>query len=103
MGHLYMQWIGLMGLCMVNSVWDIKTFLKRPQLYLNTNKTLVEDEYRPTYENTLPGIPNIATPVAKSTPVTQVSQIPVIPNVPLPERDIVHPVLSERARTAYLE
>ena len=63
--------------------------------------TLVEDEYRPTYENTLPGITNIATPVAKSTPVIQVSQIPVIPNVP--ERDIVEPMSSERARTSYLE
>ena len=29
-------------------------------------QTPVEDEYRPTYENTLPGITNIATPVAKS-------------------------------------
>ena len=32
-------------------------------------QTPVEDEYRPTYENTLPGITNIATPMAKSTPV----------------------------------
>ena len=32
--------------------------------------TPVEDEYAPTYENTLPGITNIATPIAKSTPVT---------------------------------
>ena len=63
--------------------------------------TLVEDEYRPTYENTLPGITNIATPVAKSTPVTQASQVPVIPNVP--EKDIVEPMSSERARMAYLE
>ena len=63
--------------------------------------TPVEDEYRPTYENTLPRITNIATHVAKSTPVTQASQIPVIPNVP--ERDIVEPMSSERARTAYLE
>ena len=66
-------------------------------------QTLVEDEYRPAYENTLPGITNIATPMAKSTPVTQASQIPVIPNFPLPERDMVEPVSSERARTAYLE
>ena len=75
----------------------------------------VENENRPTYENTLPGITNIATPMAKSTLVTQASQIPVIPNVPqasqipvipnvpLPERDMVEPVSSERARTAYLE
>ena len=60
-----------------------------------------EDEYRPVYENTLPGITNIAAPVAKSTPVTQASQIPVIPNVS--ERDIVKPVSTERARTSYLE
>ena len=66
-------------------------------------QTLVEDEYRPAYENTLPGITNIATPMAKSRPVTQASQIPVIPNVPLPERLMVEPVSSERARTAYLE
>ena len=66
-------------------------------------QTLVEDEYRPTYENTPPGITNIATPMANSTPVTQASQIPVIPNVSLPERDMVEPVSSERARTAYLE
>ena len=65
--------------------------------------TPVEDEYRPTYENTLPGITNIATSMAKSTPVTQASQTPVLPNVPLPERDMVEPVSSERARTAYLE
>ena len=98
-----MQWIGLMVLCMVSSVWDIKSYLKRPWLYPNFNKLLVEDEYRPAYENTLPGITNIATPMAKSTPVTQVSQTPVILNVPLPERDMVEPVSSERVRTAYLE
>ena len=66
-------------------------------------QTLVEDEYGPAYENTLPGITNIATPMAKSTPVTQASQTPMLPNVPLSERDMVEPVSSERARTAYLE
>ena len=34
-------------------------------------QTPVEDEYRPTYVNTLPGITDIATPMAKSTSVTQ--------------------------------
>ena len=62
----------------------------------------VEDEYRPTYENTLPGITDIATLMAKSTPVTQASQMSVLTNVPLPERDMVEPVSSERARTTYL-
>ena len=66
-------------------------------------QTPVEDEHRPAYENTLPGITNIATPIAKSTPVTQASQPPVIPNIPLQERDIIEPVSSEKARTAYLE
>ena len=63
--------------------------------------TLVEDEYEPTYENTLPGITNIATPIAKSTPVTQASHIPV--TKPILERDVVEPMSSERARATYLE
>ena len=90
-----------MVLCMVNLVWDIKSIPEKATVIPQYQQTLVEDEYRSAYENTLPGITNIATPVAKSTPVTQASQIPVIPNVP--ERDIVEPVSSERARTAYLE
>ena len=63
--------------------------------------TPVEDEYGPAYENTLPGITDIATPVAKSTPVTQASHIPVVQTIS--ERDIVEPMSSERARTTYLE
>ena len=43
------------------------------------------DEYRPIYEETLPGITDIVTPIAKSTPVTQASQIPVSAHVPLYE------------------
>ena len=45
-------------------------------------QTSLVDEYRPAYENTLPGITDIATLMAKSTPVTQASQAPVLPNVP---------------------
>ena len=63
--------------------------------------TLVEDEYGPAYENTLPGITDKATPVAKSTSITQASHIPVTQT--MPERDIIEPMSSERARTAYLE
>ena len=63
--------------------------------------TSVEDEYEPAYENTLPGITDIATPIAKSTPVTQASHIPVTQTIP--ERDIVEPMSNERARAAYLE
>ena len=61
----------------------------------------MKDEYEPAYENTLPGITNIATPIAKSTPVTQASHIPMTKtNL---DRDIVRPMSSERARAAYLE
>ena len=63
--------------------------------------TLVEDEYGPAYENTLPGITDIATPIAKFTPVTQASHIPV--KQTMPEKDIIEPLSSERVRTAYLE
>ena len=52
--------------------------------------TQVKDEYGPTYENTLPGITNIATPIAKSTPVTQASHIPV--KQTMPEKDIIEPL-----------
>ena len=63
--------------------------------------TLVEDEYGPAYENTLPGSTDIATPIAKPKPVTQASHTPVIMTVS--ERDIIEPMSSERARTACLE
>ena len=43
--------------------------------------TSVEDEYAPAYENTLPGITSLPTPIAKSTPVTQASHIPMIKTV----------------------
>ena len=63
----------------------------------------MENEQRPTYANTLPGITDIDTPMAKSTPVIQASQTSMLTNVPLPERDMVEPVSNERARTTYLE
>ena len=63
--------------------------------------TSVEDEYAPAYENTLPGITSLPTPIAKSTPVTQASHIPMTKTVT--ERDIVQPMSSEEARATYLE
>ena len=59
----------------------------------------VKDEYMPTYENTLPGITKLPTPIAKSTPVTQASHVPVTKT----ERDKVRPMSSEKARATYLE
>ena len=96
-----MQLIGLMVLCMVNSVWDIEVFLKRLQLYLNTNTLWWRMSMGLPMRIPYLGITDIATPVAKSTPVTQASHTPVIPTVS--ERDIMEPMSSERARTAYLE
>ena len=55
----------------------------------------------PAYENTLPGITSIATPIAKSTPVTQASHIPVTKTIT--EGDIVQRISSEKARAAHLE
>ena len=53
------------------------------------------------YENTLPGITNVPTPIAKSTPVTQVSHVPVTRMST--EKDIVQPISSEEARAKYLD
>ena len=39
--------------------------------------TSMESEYTQAYENTLPGITSIPTPIAKSTAVTQASHVPV--------------------------
>ena len=64
--------------------------------------TSVEDEYAPAYENTLPGITNLPTPIAKSTPVTYASHYSPTPK-PGTERDIVQPIAREEARAAYLE
>ena len=66
-------------------------------------QTPIEDEYRPTYVNTLPGTTDIVTPIVKSMPLTQASQMSVLPVVPSNERDILRPMSSEQARSAYLE
>ena len=52
--------------------------------------------------NTLPGITSIDALIAKSTPVTQASQIPSIPIVSSHMKDILEPSSSEQARAAYL-
>ena len=66
----------------------------------------MEDEYtlmQPTYVNTLHGTTNMVTPIAKSTPMTQASQMPTIPTVSSQIRDILEPSLNEQARAAYLD
>ena len=63
--------------------------------------TSMENEYTQAYENTLPGINNVPTPIAKSTPVTQASHVPVTRTST--EKDIVQPISSEETRAKYLE
>ena len=61
-------------------------------------QTPLEDEYnamQPTYVSTLPGTTDMVTPIAKSMPVTQASQMPVLPIVLSNERDILEPMSSE--------
>ena len=80
-----------------------KIIPKKATVIPQFQQTPVEDEYKPTYVNTLPGTTDIDTPIAKSISVTQASQMPVLPNVSPLERDILEPMSSEQARSAYLE
>ena len=60
--------------------------------------TSLEDEYtvmQPTYVNTLPGTPSMVTPIAKSTPMIQASQMPTTPIVLPHVRDILEPSSNE--------
>ena len=68
--------------------------------------TPLEDEYtsmQPTYANTLPGTTSMVTPLAKSTPITQASQMPTISAVLPHVGYILEPASNEQARAAYLE
>ena len=80
-----------------------KIIPKKAMVIPQYQQTPVEDEYKPTYVNTLPGTTDIDTPIAKYMPVTQASQMPVLPKVPPLERDILEPMSSEQARSTYLE
>ena len=72
-----------------------KIILEKATVIPQFQLTPIEDEYRPTYVNTLPGTTDIVTPITKSMPVTQASQMPVLPNVPPHERDILEPMSNE--------
>ena len=68
--------------------------------------TSLEDEYasmQPTYTNTLSGTTSIVTPLAKSTPRTQASQMPTISATSPHIRDILEPASNEQVQAAYLE
>ena len=58
---------------------------------------------QPMSMNTLPGTTHMATPLAKSTLITQSSQMPAISDTLPPIRDILEPASNEQARSTYLE
>ena len=57
----------------------------------------------PVSVNTLPETTQIVTPLAKSTLITQSSQIPAISYTLPPVQDILEPTSNEQARSTYLE
>ena len=53
--------------------------------------------------NAQSGTNNVVIPLAKSTPTTQASQMPISPTAVSDRKDILEPLSNEQARTAYLE
>ena len=58
---------------------------------------------QPMSVNTLPGTTQVFAPLAKSTPITQSSQMPAISDTLPPTWDILEPASNEQVRSAYLE
>ena len=91
-----------MGLCMVSLVC-YRIIHEKATVIPQFKQTPLEDEYntmQPTYVNALPGTTSMVTPIVKSTPVTQASQMPTVSSS---ERDILEPSSNEQAKAAYLE
>ena len=55
------------------------------------------------HASTLPGMTQMVTPLAESTPIIQSSQMPTIPGTMPPVSDILEPTSNEQARSNYLE
>ena len=53
--------------------------------------------------NTLPGMTQMITTLAESTPITQSSQMPTVPGRIPPVGDILEPTSNEQARANYLD
>ena len=58
---------------------------------------------QPVHMSTLPEMTQVVTPLAKSTSITQSSQMPAILNTLPPIRDILEPTSNEQTRSTYLE
>ena len=58
---------------------------------------------QPMQMSNLPQMTQMVTPLAESTPMTQPSQMPAIPDRIQPVRDILEPSSNEQARSNYLD
>ena len=75
----------------------------KPQ-YIDTPLPGMYGPMQATQVNTLAGQTQLVIPMAKSTPITQSSQTPMMPPGRMPlVRDILEPVSSEQARADHLE
>ena len=71
--------------------------------YRGTSLAGMYGQAQPMHTSTLPGMTQMVTPLAKSTPITQSSQRPAIPGTLPSVRDILEPTSNEQARSNYLE
>ena len=71
--------------------------------YRGTSLAGMYGPVQPVHMSTLPGMTQMVTPLAKSTPMTQYYQMPVLPGTLPPVRDIMEPTSNEQARSNYLE
>ena len=71
--------------------------------YKGTSLAGMYGSVQPMHMNTLPGVTEMVTPLAKSTPMTQSSQMPTIPGTLPSVRDILEPSSNEQARSNCLE
>ena len=79
---------------------------ERATMELQYKDTTLSGMYGPVqsvHMSTLPEMTQMVTPLAKSTPVTQSSQMPAISDTLPHVRDILEPVFHEQARSIYLE
>ena len=71
--------------------------------YWGTSLAGMYEPAQPMHISTLPGMTQMVTPLAKSTLMTQSSQMSVIPGTLPPVRDTLEPMSNEQARSSYLE
>ena len=71
--------------------------------YKGTSLGGMYEPMQPVHMSTLPGITQMITPLAKSTPITQSSQMPTMSDTLPPIRDILESTSNEQVRSTYLE